>query len=263
MLKKILILTLLLTPILLGTRIATADDGVAIYSANSDKLDGSDASVFTGADTALGLATSTLQGNIDATNISTGSLRDETIVSTAAIVGDIASEVTNRTNADLAIGLDTATVETDSINRDLAIGLDTATIDTARVDGDLALGLATATLQTDITALETSTGTLPVLIIMDSTTLTNASTRDIVFSTGVFATPGSTWNVVLPAVAGNDGLSFTISMGVADNVLSFAVSGGGNISGVTPFTEIDAIYDCATFQVRNGEWVVTQKLITP
>jgi len=191
MLKKILILTLLLAPVLIGARIATADDGVAIYSANSDKLDGSDASVFTGADTALGLSSATLQGNID-------------------------------------------TVEAD-----------------------------TGTLKNSITALESSTGTLPVLIIMDSTTLTNASTRDVVFSTGVFESPGSTWNVVLPAVADNEGLSFTISMGVADNVLSLTVSGGGNISGVTPFTEIDAIYDCATLQVRNGEWIVTQKLIAP
>ena len=110
--------------------------------------------------------------------ISTGTLRNEIITSTAALVTATAlvqtnlnTETTNRTSADLVIGLTTASIDSNSISRDTAIGVDTGTVagnlateTINRTSGDSALGLSTATLQTNITngdsAIASSTGTL-------------------------------------------------------------------------------------------------------
>ena len=127
-------------------------------------------------DLSLGQSTATLQSNINASNASTGtlrnelcastgtqlsriiaietstgSLRDEMIVSTANLVTSDAAEVTNRTSADLALGIATSTLQGN---------IDTLAASTAPVAQVATIQADTGTLRTDVNAVIVSTGGL-------------------------------------------------------------------------------------------------------
>lgn len=119
----------------------------------------------------IGASTGTIKASLDAVILSTAPLKDYANWNTAygwgnhAVAGyanatavasatgtlttNLANEVTNRTNADLAIGLTTGTLRTDLTSET-----------TNRVNGDLAIGVATGTLRADLDAVILTTGPL-------------------------------------------------------------------------------------------------------
>jgi len=205
--------------------------GLTTAAINTSRING---------DLSLGLATATLQTNINATNVSTGALRNEIITSTDEII-------TAYKAADLALGVDTGTISTAGLaqvridtgtlaNVDITLGLATGTNHSDIVS----VGLTTATLRTDLSTLAASTAPVAQVAALQVATGTLRTDLDL-----VIVSTGTLYPKTGGAITGNVSMSnYTISVGTAS--ISQALN-------MTPLLLDPVIISSGTFWIRYSE----------